>query len=75
MTEDTFKSAMIADIGLDAWYLRDIGAASGRGVSGKLQGVVSDPVKAQEDLARAMDHVSGLHRQGITAIRSLHGLG
>jgi len=71
--EDSFKSDMFTDIGLDDWHIRDINAASGVDVSRIVMDIVGNPVAARRKLSTAMRQVAARHRLGMRTIRQTLG--
>ncbi len=72
--EDSFKSDMFTDIGLGAWHIRDIGAASGEDVARVTMSIARDLPGARRRLAAAMRMVAARHREGMRRVRRVAGL-
>ena len=71
--EDSFKSDMFADIGLGAWHIRDIGAASGDDVARITLSIARDLPAARRQLAAAMRDVAARQRDGMLRMRTAIG--
>jgi polysaccharide pyruvyl transferase WcaK-like protein len=61
--EDTIKSQMFSDIGLDDWYIHDIGAVTGSDISRIVMRIVSSEGRARARLAKVMRNIA--ERQGV----------
>jgi len=67
--EDTIKSQMFSDIGLDDWYVHDIGAVTGADISRIMMRIVRDQGPARARLARVMQRVADRQRAGMETVR------
>lgn len=72
--EDTIKSQMFSDIGLDDWHIRDIGAVNAAEISSVMMRILRDQAQARNRLAEAMKLVAERHRFGMQAVRRSVGL-